>query len=251
MFNIVCVKVGTKYKSKDVNRLYRMVALNMEKPFNFYCFTDDEKGLLLPIKKKRVYDLPLHSYWWKMTIFDNTMWDNNEPTLYLDLDVIVQNDVTHLFEKINRELVRIGYIGTDELIKVHEKESGLKYIADVNSSVMLFHPRDMCFIYEKFIEDATYIMEEYYGMDRYLTTVHPYDMTHFRYWEDWYSAWKAYPASHKEKKSPWQSMQTSDGEEVYIMMIPDASICIMNAPTTVSSKQEWEVFDQVFSFYYK
>ena len=93
-------------------------------------------------------------------------------------------------------------------------------------------------------------MEEYFGMDRYLTAIHPYDMTHFKYWQDWYSAWKAYPASHKEKKSPWQTMQTSDGE-VLIMMIPDASICIMNAPTTVSSKQEWEVFDQVFSFYYK
>ena len=46
MFNIVCVKVGTKYKANDVNRLYRMVELNMEKPFNIDWFTDDEEGLL-------------------------------------------------------------------------------------------------------------------------------------------------------------------------------------------------------------
>ena len=250
MFNIVCVKVGTKYKSNDVNRLYRMVDLNMELPFNFYCFTDDEEGLLLPIKKKRVYDLSLDSYWWKMTIFDKNMWDNNEPTLYLDLDVIIQNDITQLFGLVNSELLRIGYIGTDDLITKHENELGLKYISEVNSSVMLFHPQDMHFIYKKFIKDATYNMEEYYGMDRYLTAIHQYDMTHFKYWQDWYSAWKAYPASHKEKKSPWQTMRRSDGE-LLIVMIPAASICIMNAPTTVSSKQEWEVFDQVFSFYYK
>jgi len=250
MFNIVCVKVGTKYRSNDVNRLYRMVDLNMELPFNFYCFTDDEEGLLLPIKKKRVYDLPLDSYWWKMTIFDKTMWDNNEPTLYLDLDVIIQNDITQLFGLVNRELLRIGYIGKDDSIVKHENKHGLKHTAEVNSSVMLFHPQDMHFIYKKFIKDATYNMEEYFGMDRYLTAIHPYDMTHFKYWQDWYSAWKAYPDSREDKKSPWQTMQTSGGE-VLIMMIPEASICIMNAPTTVSSKQEWEVFEQVFSFYYK
>ena len=131
MVNIVCVKVGTKYNANDVNRLYRMVDLNMSKPYNFYCFTDDEKGLLLPIKKKRVYDLPLHSYWWKMTVFDKTMWDNNEPTLYLDLDVIIQNDITYLFEKVNRELIRIGYIGTD-VIK-HYSASRALYRTDAES----------------------------------------------------------------------------------------------------------------------
>tara|TARA_R100001463_G_C3481912_1_gene217030 strand:- start:189 stop:878 length:690 start_codon:yes stop_codon:yes gene_type:complete len=228
-----------------------MVDLNMELPFNFYCFTDDEEGLLLPIKKKRVYDLPLHTYWWKMTVFDKTMWDNNEPTLYLDLDVIIQNDITYLFEKVNRELIRIGYTGhhkdddKDEL----EKKEGLKYYTDVNSSIMLYHAQDMHFIYEKFIKNAEINMQEYYGMCRYLTHKHSYDMTYFRYWNDWYSAWKAYPVGKKTKNSPWQTMHTKEGK-VTIMLHEESAICIMNASPEITSKQEQEVMDKVFSFYY-
>ena len=249
MVNIVCVKVGTKYKANDVNRLYRMVDLNMSIPYNFYCFTDDEEGLLLPIKKKRVYDLPLHSYWWKMTVFDKTMWDNNEPTLYLDLDVIIQNDITYLFEKVNRELIRIGYIGRYDWIEEEELKHGIKYYTDVNSSIMLYHAQDMNLIYEKFMLEPEINITEYYGMCRYLTHKHGYDMTHFKYWNDWYSAWKSYAVGENTKISPWQSMQTTEGE-VGIMMHPDSAICIMNASDWITAKQEQEVLDRVFSFYY-
>lgn len=250
MVNIVCVKVGTKYKANDVNRLYRMVDLNMSKPYNFYCFTDDEEGLLLPIKKKRVYDLPLHSYWWKMTIFDKTMWDNNEPTLYLDLDVIIQNDITYLFEKVNRELIRIGYVGTDVIIReMEQKHSRLKYYADVNSSIMLYHAQDMNLIYEKFMLEPEINITEYYGMCRYLTHKHGYDMTHFVYWDDWYSAYKAYPSGKKTKESFWQPMETSEGK-VSLMVYPDSAICITNAYEGVTANQEQEVMDKLFSFYY-
>ena len=249
MFNVVCVKVGTKYKANDVNRLYRMVDLNMDKPFNFYCFTDDEEGLLLPIKKKRVYDLPLHSYWWKMTIFDKTMWDNNEPTLYLDLDVIIQNDITYLFEKINRKLIRIGYIGTVPKMQEYEASIGFKYHAEVNSSIMLYHAQDMHFIYQKFMENAVINIEKYVGMCRYLTHVHAYDMTYLKYWDDWYSGWKAYPEGKETKKSPWQRMVTDYGT-VAFMLCYESAICIMNAPEYVTPKQEQEVLEKVFSFYY-
>jgi len=249
MVNIVCVKVGTKYKANDVNRLYRMVDLNMSIPYNFYCFTDDEEGLLLPIKKKRVYDLPLHSYWWKMTVFDKTMWDNNEPTLYLDLDVIIQNDITYLFERVNRELIRIGYIGTEPKIQEYEVSVGIKHYADVNSSIMLYHAQDMHLIYELFMREPEINIKKYFGMCRYLTHKHGYDMTHFKYWNDWYSAWKAYPAGQKIKDSPWQTMQTSECE-VDIMMYPDSAICIMNPPYWITENQELEVLEKVFSFYY-
>ena len=251
MVNIVCVKVGTKYKANDVNRLYRMVDLNMSIPYNFYCFTDDEEGLLLPIKKKRVYDLPLHSYWWKMTVFDKTMWDNNEPTLYLDLDVIIQNDITYLFEYVNRELLRIGYIGTDDEIREMEHKQGLKHIAEVNSSIMLYHAQDMHFIYERFIKEASVNIEEYFGMCRYLTARHGYNMTHFVYWDDWYSAYKPYVSGDKARwNSGSQTIHTSDGHGFYIHLHEDSAICIMNAGSEMSEEAEQEVMDKVFSFYY-
>ena len=44
-------------------------------------------------------------------------------------------------------------------------------------------------------------------------------------------------------------MQTSEGE-VAIMIHPDSTICIMNAIEGITAKQEQEVMDKVFSFYY-
>ena len=86
-------------------------------------------------------------------------------------------------------------------------------------------------------------------MCRYLTSRHGYDMTHFIYWDDWYSAYKAYPSGKKTKESFWQPMETSEGK-VSLMVYPDSAICITNAYEGVTANQEQEVMDKLFSFYY-
>ena len=44
--NVLCMKWGTKYPADYVNRLYSMVARNMQRKFRFVCLTEDSEGLL-------------------------------------------------------------------------------------------------------------------------------------------------------------------------------------------------------------
>ena len=44
LVNVLCMKWGNKYPADYVNRLYSMVARNMQRPFRFICLTEDSVG---------------------------------------------------------------------------------------------------------------------------------------------------------------------------------------------------------------
>jgi len=46
LVNVLCMKWGNKYPADYVNRLYSMVARNMQRPFRFICLTEDSVGLV-------------------------------------------------------------------------------------------------------------------------------------------------------------------------------------------------------------
>ena len=107
--NFVCIKWGTKYSPEYVNNLYRMVQDNYHKDFTFTCYTDDSAGLNCDCVD--IPDVnPLHpSYWFGK---ENYCWDRSKFIVfnshnflgydgkwcYLDLDIIIQNDITDLDE---------------------------------------------------------------------------------------------------------------------------------------------------------
>ena len=109
MMNFVCIKWGTKYSPEYVNNLYRMVQDNYHKDFTFTCYTDDSAGLNCDCVD--IPDVnPLHpSYWFGK---ENYCWDRSKFIVfnshnflgydgkwcYLDLDIIIQNDITDLDE---------------------------------------------------------------------------------------------------------------------------------------------------------
>ena len=98
--NIVCFKVGDKYSSEYVNKLYSMVKKNTSFYFNFICFTDDPKG----IKQHQeshidVRPLPYRglAHWWnRMALFKKGVLSG--PCIIIDLDVIIHNNIDELFE---------------------------------------------------------------------------------------------------------------------------------------------------------
>ena len=45
MIHILTLKCGTKYDYRSVNVLKRSIETHYNKPFTFYCMTDDPKGL--------------------------------------------------------------------------------------------------------------------------------------------------------------------------------------------------------------
>ena len=117
--NVVCSKWVEKYGPHFVNRLYNMSKRNTPSTmdFHFYCYTDNDKGLLPDIKVIPFPDIPtIHPKYWfgadefkygmarcwdrpKTFVFNTHNFGPDKPTgrfIFFDLDVIIQNDITPL-----------------------------------------------------------------------------------------------------------------------------------------------------------
>jgi len=100
---ILCMKWGTKYGPEYVNRLYAMVRKHLPGEFRFVCLTDDGHGIhadvtCLPIPP---LDLPPgipERGWTKLTTFEADLHGLRGTALFLDLDVVIVDDITPFFE---------------------------------------------------------------------------------------------------------------------------------------------------------
>lgn len=103
--NIVCMKWGTKYGSDYVNRLYSMVERNITRPFRFVCYTDIKDGIRPEVE---ICDLPaftaaslqtMGAYRKKMLCRgDLKPFQTGERFLYLDLDLVIMENIDDVFD---------------------------------------------------------------------------------------------------------------------------------------------------------
>ena len=102
MINVICVKWGTKYSASDVNRLKRNVERYLTIPHNFYCYTEDPTDLECDtISIPPEHDLEI--YWNKLAMFEDEFLEGT--CLYFDIDVVIQNNIDHIFE-LNQEHIK-------------------------------------------------------------------------------------------------------------------------------------------------
>ena len=100
---VLCMKWGTKYGPEYVNRLYAMVRRHLRGDFRFVCLTDRDEGILpevqcLPIP---ALDLPPgipERGWTKLTTFEADLHGLQGTALFLDLDVVIVDDIMPFFE---------------------------------------------------------------------------------------------------------------------------------------------------------
>ena len=154
MISVICVKSGLKYNSFDVNNLYNMVRKYLPIDFTFYCYTDDPAGIdpqinIIPIET--LYE----GVWNKLSLFNLDLGK----TLYFDLDLIIQNDLTALLDKQLFTLVKCYWKPLDEL------ES---WDHNINSSVMLWHGDENKEIYDRFVITPDTYMRKYFGIDHFI-----------------------------------------------------------------------------------
>ena len=100
--NVICIKWGTKFGPQYVNRLYNMVERNLTIPHRFICFTDNAEGLVDGIE---VRPLPFlndeglpEKAWKKLGLFSNNLGDLEGEALFLDLDVVIRDNIDCFFE---------------------------------------------------------------------------------------------------------------------------------------------------------
>lgn len=102
LVNFICMKWGKKYGSDYVNKLYHGIRNNTKHNFSFFCITDDPQGLDSEIKPIKL-ETPFSGWMKKSMLFDEKILtqitNNNEETLcFIDLDMIVYNNIDFIFE---------------------------------------------------------------------------------------------------------------------------------------------------------
>lgn len=153
--NVVCVykdqsnehKPWVCYSEDYVDRLYRGVNRNIKIEFDFYCLSN---------RKTKYNTIPLvtdsDGYWNKIELFRANLF--NGPTLYLDLDVVICNDITPMLESWSGEkLYMVEEPYQNQFGPIH------------NSSVMLWE-QDYSHLYTKYVENQSEIVKEYADITR-------------------------------------------------------------------------------------
>ncbi|MEE2002880.1 glycosyltransferase [Alkalimonas sp. MEB108] len=107
--NVLCIKWGKKYGPDYVNKLHAMVQRNLTLPHRFVCLTDDAEGIDAHIEVKEIPMVGFKDFderqpwsfghgWLKVTSFADPLYDLTGPTLFIDLDVVIVDNIDSFFE---------------------------------------------------------------------------------------------------------------------------------------------------------
>jgi len=100
---ILCMKWGDKYGPEYVNRLYAMVRRHLRGEFRFVCLTDSSAGVRPEVRCLPIPDLALPAGlpergWKKLTTFEADLHGLQGTALFLDIDIVIVDDITPFFE---------------------------------------------------------------------------------------------------------------------------------------------------------
>ena len=163
MATVVCTRWLDAFPASYVRLLRNAVRANLSREHRFICVTDNPAGLDADIEAAKMPDLgiPLlrqkHGCWPKLSIFTPGLLPPDEPTLYLDLDLMVRDSLDGFFERI--ETLR-GFHALREWNPAPWSWIPLSLRPDrgVQGSILGFFPREQQYIFERFLsdQDATF-----------------------------------------------------------------------------------------------
>lgn len=191
MVNIICLKWGTRYPATFTNILYASVKRHLHRPFRFVCFTEDPSGLNPAIDAQPFPPNPSPEHfpswpciWVKLALFQNGLANLQGPTLFFDVDVVIQEDIDCLFDYLpGKNCIIHNWIERRKSLFRKRPRIG-------NSSCFRFEAGKSQYIYDTFlreIDDA---------LDRSKYTTEQAFMTHamgdnLNWWpEDWIKSFK-------------------------------------------------------------
>ena len=148
MLKVICLKWGDKYPADYVNRLFNMVKHNLSQPFEFYCMTEDDKGLNSEIGILPLPDLGLRGWWYKLYLFKSEFHKLEGRVLFLDLDVVITGSIESL----------VALAPINQLSISQDNKAGF-----YNSSVMIYNIGQHAYIWDSFWAQKDYIIQYYHG----------------------------------------------------------------------------------------
>ena len=165
--NVICMKWGSMYGPEYVNHLRAGVARHLKRPHRFVCFTDDGTGLREDIEVMPLPDLGLPAgqkdlRWRKLAVFRKELGDLQGTTLFLDLDLVIVDDLEPFFSHPGRFLI----IRDDDLFRAKPlrrlnptRDAFLHSVG--NSSVFRFEIGQHTYILDAYVADPKGAAQRY------------------------------------------------------------------------------------------
>ena len=155
--NCICIKWGTLYPTEHVNRLFRAVLRNTERPVNFFCMTEDAVGLDPHIKVLPLVDQPFeprmraaqktatkkNGALRKIAMFrPGLLGDIDGPVLAFDIDVLITGNLDEMADYAPCKVAMRGpFTNRSEPPTYGE------------GSVIKFEPKHHAFLYDEMAND--------------------------------------------------------------------------------------------------
>ena len=181
---ISCLKWGTLYGPEYVNRTYGGLLKHCKEPFHFVCYTDDADGICSQIEVKNIeelrpYNTKMVFTYEKLMLIDKDEYDKN---LWIDLDVLVHEDITDLITRPHNNITFIWNYWND-----YERMSLFNYGRGVschtNSSFVAWDKGTATWLSEYTHKHWKKIEWTYKSLDKYLFYQH-HRNGRINLWED-------------------------------------------------------------------
>lgn len=187
MYNVICMKWGVAYNVRDVNVLHRMVRRHLSLPHRFVCFTDDAGGLddeieCFSLPEVRVPDHLQTEAWRKLGTFSRTLADLQGTALFLDLDIVIVDNIDCFFEHPGEFCIIHNWTHPDRIVG--------------NSSVYRFTVGAHVDVLDTYHEDPTGIKQHYRNEQIFLS--HQLGAERLTYWPaEWCVSFKKHCMPHR------------------------------------------------------
>ena len=175
--NILCIKWGNKYDDSYVEKLKEQCEANCSVDFNFWCFTDNpthDYDIELPTYLDKHYQEDRGFFWAsrKCYMFDDHV--DGDKFLFLDLDVIIHQDLKYFFEL---PMIKPWFVGgwwnDDETVK---RNYSKHKSTPLNSSVIRWNRGQLNDVWNQINANPEVIFFTYPSLDNYLN-------------HKWYNIW--------------------------------------------------------------
>jgi len=197
MPTVVCCRWLDAFPAAYVRILRNAVRANLARPHRFICVTDNPAAL--PDVETRLLpdmNLPLEfrrrGCWPKFAIFAPDLLPADEPTLYIDLDMVVRGELEPFFERIERQR---GFHCQREWNPTIWRllPRALRPDRGVQGSLLGFVPSEQRHLYERVVSEQPRVHDRYTLDQAFLTDAVP----ERRYWpSDWTVSFKRHLVPH-------------------------------------------------------
>ena len=234
---ILCVKWGNKYGNDYVLNLKSQCDRYSKTPFNFYCLTDNPINgfdIELPSHWDEYYNPESNRFWAyrKCYMFNEKLFSEmkGQQFLYLDLDILIQNDLDYFFDlRMDRPYIVRGWWNDIENCR---RNYGQIKSTPLNSSIIRWNKGQLKSVYKHIDNNRDVVFFTYSTIDNYFNH-HWYNV-----WDEKVSYFNSYP---KGEIYSWYKGNIFPDDLEEKKLRPDYRICLFNNSTKATYEDMFEI----------